>query len=150
MTLPSPPYQGACLCGAVDIRVSARPLLTLACHCRACQKFTASAFSLTTMFPAESFHCTGQVIKGGLHGATRAHYFCASCLNFVYSRIGGAEHRVNLRTSVLNTAAQFAPFIEVMTEEKMPWANIPVVHSFARYPETADHLQHLMDAYAAR
>ena len=147
MTIPNPPYKGTCLCGAVTVNVTARPLLTLACHCRGCQKFTASAYSLTTMFPADSFQCTGALIKGGLRSEAKKHYFCASCLNFIYSRINGAEHRVNLRTSVLNDASQFAPFVEVMTEKKIPWAKVPATHSFPRYPESTEHLQALMDDY---
>ena len=100
------------------------------------------------MFPSDGFSFTGELIKGGLGTGGRMHFFCKSCLNFIYTQIEGAEHRVNLRTSVLNDAAAFDPFIEVMTEEKMPWVNVPVVHSFARYPDSLDHLQSLMDAYA--
>lgn len=100
------------------------------------------------MFPADGFSYTGALIKGGLGSGGRQHYFCKSCLNFVYSQIEGAEHRINLRTSVLDDAAAFKPFVEVMTDEKMPWARVPVVHSFARYPETQDQLQALMDEYS--
>ena len=150
MEHPDPPITGACLCGAVQVTLTAAPLLTLACHCRGCQKLTASAFSLTTMFPRDAFSCTGAVIKGGLGTGGRAHYFCKSCLNFVYSQIEGAPQRINLRTSVLDDAASFDPFVEVITDEKIPWANVPAVHSYARYPESYEGLQTLMNAYAAR
>lgn len=148
MVLPKPPLKGSCLCGAVQVRMTERPLLTLACHCRGCQKFSASAYSLTTMFPHDSFSYTGELIKGGLGSDGRTHFFCKSCLNFIYSQIGGAEQRINLRTSVLDNAAAFEPYVEVMTDEKMPWATVPAVHSLARYPESLEHLQDLMDAYA--
>ncbi len=148
MALPQPPFEGSCLCGAVSVRVTAPPLLTLACHCRDCQKFSASAYSLTTMFPAEAFSCTGALIMGGLGSGGGKHYFCKSCLNFIYSQIAGAEQRINLRTSILDKAASFEPLVEVMTDEKMPWAHVPAKHSFARYPESLDALQALMDDYA--
>jgi len=148
MAIPKPPYHGACLCGSVQVTVTAVPLLTLACHCRGCQKFSASAYSLTTMFPSDAFEHSGTLLKGGLGAAGRTHYFCQSCLNFIFSRIDGADHRINLRTSVLDKAASFAPFVEVMTDEKMPWARVPAVHSFAQYPKSPDALQALMDAYA--
>ncbi len=135
MVLYEFPLTGACLCGAVQVRVTAAPLLTLACHCRDCQKLSASAYSLTTMVPSDGFSCSGELITGGLGSVGRVHCFCKSCLNFVFSRIGGAEQRINLRTSVLDEAALFEPFVEVMTEEKMPWVRVPAVHSFARYPE---------------
>ena len=138
--LPTPPFHGACLCGAVSIHITARPLLTLACHCTGCQKFSASAFSLTTMFSRDAVTFTGDLIKGGLGTEGRDHYFCKFCLNFIYSQIGGADHRINLRTSVLDTAADFPPFVEIMTDEKMPWATVPTKHSYARFPETAEDL----------
>lgn len=148
MALPQPPFKGACLCGSVQVSITAAPLLTFACHCRDCQKFSASAYSLSTMFPFDSFSCTGDLIIGGLRSEERTHYFCASCLNFIYSQVGGPNQRINLRTSVLEDTAAFEPFAELMTQQKMPWSKVPAVHSFARHPETLDELQVLMKAYA--
>ncbi|WP_270919491.1 GFA family protein [Parasedimentitalea psychrophila] len=148
MVLPQPPFEGSCLCGSVQVSAVALPLLTLACHCRDCQRLSASAYSLTTMFPRDSFSCTGELITGGLGSSRRTHYFCKSCLNFVYSQIAAADQRINLRTSVLNDATSFKPFVELMTDEKMSWADVPAVHSFCRYPETLEELQALMDNYS--
>lgn len=150
MVLPEPPLKGACLCGSVQVKATASPLLTMACHCRDCQKLSASAFSLTAMFPIDGFSYTGELITGGLASSGRTHYFCKSCLNFVFTKIAGADQRINLRTSVLSEAALFEPFVELMTDEKIPWASIPAVHSFARYPESLEELQALMDEYSRR
>lgn len=125
-------------------------MLTLACHCRDCQKLCASAYSLTTMFPSDGFSCSGDLIKGGLGSDGVTHYFCKSCLNFIYSQITGAEQRINLRTSVLDEAAHFEPFVEVMTAEKLPWVHVPAAHSFSRYPASREELQSLMDGYASQ
>ena len=148
MSHPQPPYSGACLCGAVEVTVTAPPLLTFACHCRDCQKFSASAYSLSAMFPADAVTCTGELIRGGLKSAERAHFFCASCLNFVYSQVAGAEHRINLRISLLSDAAQFEPFLEMMTDSRMPWAHVPAAHSFATQPQSPEAVQALMDEFA--
>lgn len=136
------------MCGSVQVHLTEPALLTLACHCRDCQKFTASAYSLTTMFPRDGFSYEGKVVRGGLGTGDRAHYFCASCLNFIFSEVRGAEWRINLRTTVLEDAASFPPFIELMTDEKLPWASVPVIHSFARHPASAEEVQALMDSYA--
>ena len=148
MRHPDPPYHGACLCGAVEVHVTAPPLLSTACHCRDCQKLTTSAFSLTTLFPSDSVFCTGSLIRGGHRSAPRLHYFCASCLTFIYSRIEGAEHRINLRTSILDDAPLFPPFVELMTVNKMPWAEVPATHSFTHFPESPEKLQALIKAFA--
>lgn len=150
MALPKPPFKGACLCGAVQVTVTKPPLLTVVCHCRDCQKLTASAFSLTTMVPSDGFSCSGDLITGGLGSSGRMHYFCRSCLNFISSQIAGADHRVNVRTAVLDDAALFEPFVEVMTDEKLPWATVQAPHSYAQIPTSLEELQALMDAYAER
>lgn len=144
----TPPLNGACLCGSVRVTLTASPLLTLACHCRDCQKLSASAYTITTIFPSEGFSCTGELIKGGLGSNGRAHYYCKSCLTFVFSRVSDANGRVNLRTSVLDQSASFPPFVEIMTAEKMPWANVPAIHSFAQYPATLEEFQSLITEYA--
>lgn len=142
------PLIGSCMCGAVQVEVTAPPLLTLACHCRDCQKLTASAFSMTTMFPRAAFSCSGELITGALGTPGRRHYFCKSCLNFIYSDIGEDNPRINLRTSLLDQAAAFAPYVELMTDQKLPWATTTALRSFSGFPQTADELQDLLDGYA--
>ena len=76
MSRPDLPWEGGCRCGKVRIKVSAPPLLSMACHCTGCQKMTASAFSLSLAIPAEGFEVTeGEPVIGGLHGADH-HYHC--------------------------------------------------------------------------
>ncbi|HWA00648.1 MAG TPA: GFA family protein [Caulobacterales bacterium] len=42
--LPSPPYLGGCLCGAVRYGYNARPLGLNACHCGHCKKLSGSDY----------------------------------------------------------------------------------------------------------
>ncbi|MDQ7071142.1 MAG: GFA family protein [Rhodobacterales bacterium] len=106
MNAPQLPMNGACLCGSVRVRVTKPPLLTLACHCVDCQKMCASAYSLAAMFPADGFSVTGDLVTGGLRTEQREHNFCAQCLNLIFTRIKGADTRVNLRASVLDDLAR--------------------------------------------
>lgn len=150
MNTPQLPLGGSCLCGSVQVRVTQQPLLTLACHCVDCQKLSASAYSLAAMFPAEGIRVTGELVTGGLRTERREHNFCAKCLNLIFTRIKGAETRVNLRVSVLDDLTWFVPFVELMTEEKLAWSSVPAVHSFARFPETIEELGALMVDYSKR
>ena len=69
------PWDGGCLCGVVRFRVSAPPLLTMACHCTGCQKLSASAYSLIIAVPSDGFAVTrGELVTGGLHGPHRQLY----------------------------------------------------------------------------
>lgn len=159
MAHPRPPFEGSCLCGAVRLHITAPPLMSFACHCHDCQKLSASAFSLTVVFPSDAVFvdCApgGGLIRGGLKAGggetgARSHFYCKSCLGLVYSRIAGAEHRVNLRNSVLNNAADFPPYAEFMADEKQPWVQLPTRRSFAGYPKSLDDLTALLAEYAAR
>ena len=73
-------HQGECRCGRVRFRVAGEPLMTMACHCTGCQRMTGSAFSLSSLYPADAFQVTaGEPILGGLREETR-HFFCPDCL----------------------------------------------------------------------
>jgi hypothetical protein len=94
---------------------------------------TASAFSLTLTVPAEGFEViAGEPVIGGLHGAIR-HYFCPRCKSWMFTR--PMKDFVNVRPSVLDDHDWFVPFAEFFTDEKLPWAATPAVHSFASAPE---------------
>lgn len=148
MNIPQLPVNGSCLCGAVQVCVTEQPLLTFACHCNDCKKLTASAFSLTAMFPTDSVSVTGELVIGGLRAEQREHNFCAKCLSFIFTRIKGADTRVNLRVSLLDDQTWFEPFVELMTDEKLSWASVPAMHSFSQKPKTIEELEALMLEYS--
>ena len=85
------PWNGACRCGRVKLRVGAPPIMTAACHCTGCQRMSASAFSLSVGIPSDGFLVTeGEPVLGGLHGSTR-HYFCPHCLSWMFTRPEGMD-----------------------------------------------------------
>ena len=140
--------EGGCRCGQVRLKVSAAPLLTMACHCTGCQKMSASAFSLSAAIPAEGFFVTqGEPVIGGLHGSSR-HYFCPHCMSWMFTRPEGLDFFVNLRPSMLDDPSGLAPFIETYTSEKLAWATTPAEHSYEKYPPMEDY-EKLIGAYAA-
>ena len=126
--------KGACRCGKVQLRLQGKPLMTMACHCTGCQKMTASAFSLSSMFPAAAFSVVaGEPVIGALHGEHR-HLFCPHCLSWMFTRPAGMDAFVLVRATMLDDAAGYRPFIETCTAEKLPWAATPAAHSFDGYP----------------
>jgi hypothetical protein len=125
---------GQCRCGQVRFSVTAAPLLTMVCHCTGCQRMTASAFSLSALYPRDRFELTsGDPVFGGLRRETR-HYFCPQCMSWLYTHIQGLDQLVNVRATLLDDARSFAPFIETYTDEMLPWAHTPAVHSFKKFP----------------
>ncbi|MEZ5668576.1 MAG: GFA family protein [Alphaproteobacteria bacterium] len=142
------PWHGGCRCGQVRLRVSAPPLLTMACHCSGCQKMSASAYSLSAAIPAEGFSVTrGETVLGGLHGPAQ-HNFCPHCKSWMFTRADIMPF-VNLRPTMLDDPAWFSPFIETWTSEKLPWASTPAVHSYEAFPPVEDYMR-LIQEYAER
>jgi hypothetical protein len=133
------PWEGGCRCGKVRVRVSAPPLVTMACHCTGCRRMSASAFSLSIAIPSEGFAVTeGEPVIGGLHGDAR-HFFCGWCMSWMFTRIAGFDDFVNLRVPVLDDHAWVVPFVETYTSEKLPWAATAAAHSYPAFPAMEDY-----------
>jgi len=110
---------------------------------------TASAFSLSALYPSDAFAVTqGEPVIGGLHGAAR-HFFCPHCMSWLFTRPEGADHLVNVRATMFDDAGAFVPFIETYVSEKLPWATTPAAHSFAKFAPM-DAYPALMAEYAAQ
>ena len=143
------PWDGGCRCGRVRLRVSAPPLVTMACHCTGCQRMSSSAFSLSIAIPSQGFEVTqGEPVIGGLHGEAH-HFFCPWCMSWMFTRIEGFDDFVNLRPTMLDDTRWVVPFVETCTSEKLPWATTPAVHSYAKFPAMEEYAALVAD-FAAR
>ena len=143
--------EGGCRCGQVRFSISGPDLLTLACHCTGCQRMTGSAFSVTTMVADAAFQVTaGEPVIGGLHGQGGVgHFHCSYCLSWVFTRPPAAFGVVNVRSTMLDDARGFRPFVESYTSEKLPWATTPAEHSFEAFP-AQEQWPELIAAFAKR
>ena len=135
MTIDPPSQVGGCRCGQVRFRITAPPMMIMACHCTGCQRMTASAFSLSALYPSGAFEVTqGEPVIGGLRGATR-HFFCPHCMSWLFTRPEGMDEFVNVRPTMLDDARSYSPFIETYTSEMLPWARTPALHRFEKFPQ---------------
>ncbi len=130
------PLSGGCLCQKIRFEIVQAPLLTLACHCKGCQKLTASAFSLSAMVLSDSFKITkGQPVIGGLHKPQSHYYYCDWCKNWLFTRQEPDVGFTNVRAMMFDDVIEFEPYVEVWTSEKLSWAITPAKHSFETEPE---------------
>ncbi|MBD2843277.1 GFA family protein [Erythrobacter rubeus] len=141
-------YRGHCRCGEVQLEVQGPPLLTAACHCEGCQRMTAGAFSLNALYREENFRLiAGETVLGGLKGPTR-HFFCPSCLSWLFTKPDGLDGMVNIRTPMLERAQDFPPFAEFYGDEGIPGAKTGAPRHFANAP-SADEFFGLTKEYAS-
>lgn len=138
MTATDTVMQGGCRCGQVTMKVKGRPLMTMACHCKGCQRMTASAFSLSALFPEQTVEIAGlEPVIGGMHGELR-HHFCPHCLSWIFTRAEMLGPLINIRATMLDGAADLPPFIETCVSEKLPWVSLPAMHSVEKFPAMED------------
>lgn len=143
------PLVGTCRCGQTRFQVSAPPLITAACHCRGCQRMSASAFSLTAMVAQAAFRVLqGDPVPAGVQGNGLAHFCCSHCKAWLFTRIDGVADFVNVRPIMFEDPAWCRPFMETMTSAKLAWAHTPARHSYETFP-SMEELPGLMAAFAA-
>jgi hypothetical protein len=142
------PVEGACMCGQVRMRISVPPVMVMACHCKGCQKLSASAFSLTAMIPTPGFEViSGEPQIGALHG-TSQYFYCPNCLNWLFTKPAGFDMAVNVRPTMFGVEDWSTPFVETFVSEKLPWAQTGAQFSFDGYPPH-DQYGMLMGEYAS-
>jgi len=144
------PRDGGCLCGRVRFRITTPPLLTMACHCKGCQRLTASGFSLSAGVSSDGFEVTqGEPVIGALHGPHR-HFFCDYCKSWLFTRPEGMDWFVNVRSTMLDDPGDFStPFVETASEERLPWIRTTAMHSFDGFPNI-DAMTKAVEEFAMR
>ncbi|MFV0410200.1 MAG: GFA family protein [Paracoccus sp. (in: a-proteobacteria)] len=136
---------GTCRCGQVKLSVTDAPVATFACHCTGCQRMTASAFSLSALYPQDALTVEGDTVLGGIKGDLR-HHFCPSWL---YTTADIMDPFVNIRTTMFeNGPALTVPFIECWTDEKLPWTQTGARHAYPGFPPEEAFME-LLSEYAA-
>ena len=138
--------EGGCRCGQVRFRLTGPELLTMACHCKGCQRMTGAPFTVSIAMPVDGFALTaGEPVIGGMHGDIQ-HNHCPHCMSRVFTRMPGFP-MVNVRATMLDDLAGFTPYVQTCTDEMLPWAKVPAVESFPAFPANA-HWPEMIAAYA--
>ncbi len=76
-----------CSCGALSIRAQREPGLISACHCKACQRRTGSAFGVAVFYPRDRTTPAGpssRFTRIGDSGSPIEFHFCPQCGSTVF------------------------------------------------------------------
>lgn len=127
------PQTGGCLCGAIRCALTAAPVLSYTCHCVACQKLTASAFSSALLLAAEACRFSGGETRSFARvadsGRSVTRWVCAACgvwlCNGAKPGTAPAGTLFALRAGTLDDTSWLRPEAHFWTRSAQPWLAIP-------------------------
>ncbi len=144
MKLPEFPVEGGCQCGAVRYRLKAGPLSVYNCHCKDCQRFSGSGWSMSMPVRAEDFEQLGGALaryeRLADSGRRIVMNFCAHCHTWLWNE-PPAPGLLVVRAGSLDDIDWAAPVGNIWTDSKAAWAEIdPAQVNFAGQPPTREPL----------
>lgn len=117
--------KASCACGQLSITLNSDPEYVLACHCRACQKATGSAFGVSTYWRnarvAEIRGDSRNFTRATDSGKTLTHHFCPQCGGRVYWYAGFYPDGVGVGYGVFDTPLDLVPTDEYWTIRRLPF-----------------------------
>jgi hypothetical protein len=127
------PLEGGCRCRAMRYKVMEAPRFSFACHCTDCQQLTSGAFSLGLAVPAAGFVLDGsphQWEKIADSGGWSRQFTCPVCTGWTHTVTQHASGLVIVRPSTLDHHSWFRPVAQIFTRSALPWALMPLPHTF--------------------
>jgi hypothetical protein len=122
--------EGGCSCGALRYRLTNRPLIVHACHCRDCQRLTGGAYA-TNIWIEKAFvellaGTPAWFARKGGSGQPHVLYFCGNCGTTIWSDYRRAPGDCWwVRVGTLDDPDPFAPDVHIYTRSKHPSVLLP-------------------------
>jgi hypothetical protein len=130
------PLTGRCQCGAVRYEISAEPLQVYVCHCRECQKQSASAFGISVIVPARAFALRQGRMKTWSRptasGGVLECMFCVDCGTRI-RHANPREDTISIKGGSLDAPVDLTAAFHIWTSRKLPGVVIP--DGATQYPE---------------
>jgi len=141
---PPLPWLGGCACDAVRYLVTGEPVAIYACHCRACQRQSGSAYGLVLRVHTDGFQVDWSSLasfeRTADSGARQTCHFCPECgCRIVHTRTD--RDTVNIRAGTLDDPSFLEPTAHIWTARALPGVAIPTgVYTHELQPEDPDAL----------
>ncbi|MEM7225667.1 MAG: GFA family protein [Pseudomonadota bacterium] len=131
-------HEGGCQCGAVRYRFTGRPQTLYLCHCRDCQKQSASAFGMSLWVARENFEIvqgTPKVwIRGAASGGQVICSFCPECGSRLFHAGAPDSEVVSLKAGSLDDTSWLKPAGHLWTKSAQPWMRLDGAFAFEGEP----------------
>ena len=122
------PYTGGCQCGSVRYVVTTEPIRLLACHCKECQRQSASAFGMSMPVKRDSLAVTGlmkQFTRVADSGGEVMGVFCPECGVRIYHALKSTPDVLSLKPGTLDDTSWLRPSAFIWMKSAQGWVAVP-------------------------
>ena len=120
---------GSCFCGAVQYKLTAKPMWVQCCHCTDCQTQTGGPFAINAMIEADKVKLTKgapvPVVMPTQSGHPHIIWRCAACQTALWSDYGDRKVMLFVRVQTLKKPHAIKPDAHIFTRSKVPWLTLP-------------------------
>jgi hypothetical protein len=119
-----PKMTGGCLCGKVRYSADAEPTFVGVCHCRDCQKYGGSAFSVVVAMPKTALSVQGATStfdKPGDTGKMTHRSFCPACGSPIVEVADVMPDVAMINSGTLDDASWVKPAMQIYCASAQPW-----------------------------
>ena len=120
--------SGGCQCGAVRYTLTSDKITAYACHCRECQKQSASAFALSVPARRQDLTVRGApaVYERSTESGSRTKcWFCPDCGTRLYHQSARSPDRVTVKGGTLDDTSELLPIAHLWVSRKQSWLVLP-------------------------
>ena len=119
--------SGGCACGAARYEISGDAMMTMQCHCRACQKDTGTGHSSILVFPKAQVTFSGKMTeytRPGDSGGTVTKAFCPTCGVTLRETLTIMPDVVVIHVGSLDDPSTYVPQVVVYTSRAHAWDRV--------------------------
>ncbi len=119
------PYGGGCQCGRIRYEIQAEPFAIYVCHCRECQRQSASAFGMSMPVSRKAL----VILKGepkqwsrmSENGREVICFFCSDCGTRLFHNPTRNPNITNIKPGTLDDTSWLKPVGNLWTRSAQPW-----------------------------
>jgi hypothetical protein len=120
--------DGACLCGAVTVRLAREPSAVNMCHCADCQRRSGSPFGMAVWLMADDVSVSGET-RAFVHlsdkGRELTNRFCPGCGSTVSYTAAINPGMIAIPAGLFADPDTPPPLRSVFEERRHPWVAVP-------------------------
>lgn len=117
-------FTGQCQCGACRYRVVGEPLLVFVCHCKECQRQSASAFGMGLWCRVEERDVSGALVTWTRQtpgGRSMDCQFCPQCGSRLFHQLRDQSTILSIKPGTLDDTRWLRPGAHIWADSAQCW-----------------------------